>query len=268
MSYILDAIKKSEQERNGADVPTLDSAHHLDSMYVKAPKSKLNWPLLMVGAALLLCAALLTLNLMFNKGSGETANSGGALDVTQQQAAPIQPAQVPQQPGMAPPAQVAQQPVYGGGQQNQPGNYQQPPPNGYYAGGQNQNSYQGQQGGAVAYQEQPTVIRPNPNRAAAQQTYREDGFSQQNEQYEEDAYGSVATDTPDHVRDNLPAMSFSSHIYSSNPDDRRVIINGKMLTEGMSVTRGVYLSEITEDGVVVEMDGQYIDINVLSGWSL
>lgn len=71
---------------------------------------------------------------------------------------------------------------------------------------------------------------------------------------------------PDDVRNNLPAMTFSFHVYSSNPQQRTIIINNRRVREGDEVSGGIQLQEITEDGVILLSAGHRIHIGVLSGW--
>jgi general secretion pathway protein B len=71
---------------------------------------------------------------------------------------------------------------------------------------------------------------------------------------------------PEDVRNNLPAMTFSFHVYSSNPQQRTIIINNRRMREGEEVNAGLLLQEITEDGVVLLYAQHRIHISVLSGW--
>ncbi len=67
-------------------------------------------------------------------------------------------------------------------------------------------------------------------------------------------------------RNAVPAMTFSFHVYSADPQRRTIIINNRRLREGDSIDTGVDLQEITEDGVIITMDGRRIHIGVLAGW--
>lgn|SRR5690606_23321292 len=68
------------------------------------------------------------------------------------------------------------------------------------------------------------------------------------------------------VRNALPAMTFSFHVYSADPQNRTIIINNQRMREGDPVSNGVVLERITEDGVILAMDHHRIHINVLTGW--
>jgi general secretion pathway protein B len=56
---------------------------------------------------------------------------------------------------------------------------------------------------------------------------------------------------PSAIRQNLPAFSLSALLYSSNPDSRMVRINEQMMHEGQDLTAGVKLEEITRDGIIL-----------------
>jgi general secretion pathway protein B len=71
---------------------------------------------------------------------------------------------------------------------------------------------------------------------------------------------------PDDVRNNLPAMTFSFHVYSENPQQRTIIINNRRMREGDEVSAGLQLQQITDDGVVLLFTAHRIHIGVLSGW--
>lgn len=69
---------------------------------------------------------------------------------------------------------------------------------------------------------------------------------------------------PMSVQQRLPDMRFSSHIYSDEPSFRMVNINGKTLREGDMVAGDVRLREITEDGVILNYLQYTFEVSVLS----
>lgn len=52
------------------------------------------------------------------------------------------------------------------------------------------------------------------------------------------------------IRQELPAMKIQVHAYSSKPKDRLVSINDRILREGDSLTPGLRLEQITPDGLI------------------
>lgn len=68
-------------------------------------------------------------------------------------------------------------------------------------------------------------------------------------------------------RAGIPQLSFSSHMYSSSPEFRTVVINGSSLREGEALARGLYVTAITEEGVVLDNDGVAFRVNVMQEWT-
>lgn len=56
---------------------------------------------------------------------------------------------------------------------------------------------------------------------------------------------------PSSIRQDLPSFSITALMYSSNPDSRMVRINEQMMHEGQDLTAGVKLEEITRDGIIL-----------------
>ena len=63
-----------------------------------------------------------------------------------------------------------------------------------------------------------------------------------------------------------PAFSFSTHVYASDPSMRAVTMNGKRFVEGDTISAGVTLKEITESGVVLDINGRIVPMDVLQDW--
>ncbi len=71
-----------------------------------------------------------------------------------------------------------------------------------------------------------------------------------------DSLGSVSTDSilefrqlPLAVRNSLPEIRITSHLYRK--DSRLVSINGRIMSEGFNMDNGLYLEEITPEGVIL-----------------
>jgi len=67
---------------------------------------------------------------------------------------------------------------------------------------------------------------------------------------------------PSSVREGLPKMSISGHIYSNKPASRIVAINSQVLREGEAVAAGLKLEEITPTGVIFSYKGFRFSIKV------
>ncbi len=57
------------------------------------------------------------------------------------------------------------------------------------------------------------------------------------------------------VRKKLPQINISSHLYSIERKSRLVSINGRIMQEGYNLPDGLYLDEITRDGVILDYQG-------------
>lgn len=60
---------------------------------------------------------------------------------------------------------------------------------------------------------------------------------------------------PLNIRQALPDISISAHIYSNNPSSRLVNINGNIVHEGETVTPELEVDEITMNGVILKYKG-------------
>ncbi len=76
-------------------------------------------------------------------------------------------------------------------------------------------------------------------------------------------------DLPEGVRKDLPTVKFSGHLYSSNPAASVVFLdNQRPVMQGQQIEDDLFLHEITPSGVVVEFRGYLIDVGVLQNWTL
>lgn len=206
MSLILDALKKSEQQRQREKAPSLQSIHQSVSV---APKKTFQ-PWWLLAAFVVVC------NFAFF-----------GYWFWQQQHQQITPAS----------AQAPKKPVDA-----------QPIP-------QSDPQVEVKQSEATAQDIQAEFTKISP-RGAAPQTSLAD-TSQRVEEISE---------LPDSVRNNLPAMTFSFHVYSENPEQRTIIINDRRVREGEEVSPGLRLQAITQDGVILLFEQHRIHISVLSDW--
>jgi len=72
---------------------------------------------------------------------------------------------------------------------------------------------------------------------------------------------------PETVQQDIPAMTFSLHIYADNPTRRTIIINKNRMTEGDRVLPGLLLERITEQGVILNWKKTYrFSIDVVEAW--
>jgi len=67
-------------------------------------------------------------------------------------------------------------------------------------------------------------------------------------------------------REDFPELDISTHIYSTDPDLRAIVVNGEKVLEGGAIGDSMKLISITEEGMVVEYQGVQVIIPVLQEW--
>ncbi len=67
---------------------------------------------------------------------------------------------------------------------------------------------------------------------------------------------------PTELKDELPEIKIGVHLYSENPDARRASINGRLLREGQLVEPGLHLEEITRQGAILSFRGRKFSVAV------
>lgn len=68
------------------------------------------------------------------------------------------------------------------------------------------------------------------------------------------------------ARNAIPAMTFSFHVYSDNPDRRTIIINGRRVKQGAVIDNQLMLNEITPNGVILSWQDYQFSIPVVEAW--
>ena len=63
----------------------------------------------------------------------------------------------------------------------------------------------------------------------------------------------------------IPDMDFSTHIYVRDGGSF-IIINGQSISEGMSVVRGLRVTEILSDGIILEFKGRRFFMASMTSW--
>ena len=224
MSYILEALKKSSEERSrlvcvaASDGPAVSDASH-------APRRPARWPVAIIGVGALAVIAFFGIGAAqrddapaspatFAKtndlaGISDTAATADvAKNPERTDAAPAKvktrPAKdpAPLSPPSAPPADVA------------------PPPK-----------------KLAAKPAPPPEVPPAAGGPAPQ------------------AASEARGEMPPALLQQVQAIPISAHIYSSKPAERMVIINGRAVREGDALPSGALIEQITPDGIAVSFQG-------------
>ena len=63
-------------------------------------------------------------------------------------------------------------------------------------------------------------------------------------------------------RHGMPALNLDIHIYSADPDKRFVVINGRHYREGERLSEGPVLESVVRDGAILRQDGRRFQLSV------
>lgn len=231
MSFILDALKKSEAERRQGEVPRLQN-----EPFSPAPRRRPIWPFLLVLALLLNGVVFGWWLLAREEKRATVAVSAGGQNAS---AAPAAlPAATKAEPAAAPGGSAA--PAL--------------PPEPEVV--------------TVVIEETPVrpaapAARPAPARAAEKKTQvrRTDPPPAAPTRSKVAAAAPAAksfppiAELPDNVRAGLPRLDLHLHFFTPEPERRLVRINGLNLREGGSSGDGLSVVEITQDGVKLSYGG-------------
>lgn len=232
MSYILEALKKSENDRGETGTPTFQTVHHSSLQYQSQRQSM--WPYILTAIVVINMAVLAYL-----------VYDSGKQPVVVAQAAP------------AIPATVAATPVYSNTAQPQLVAPQQAQPATQPAA----------QAPALAASRPTTpatvITEPQPAWQAPVQATAAPAPQDNTE-----TVALSVNELPFDMQASIPDMAFSAHVYSSNPRQRSVVINGNFMEEGDLLTSQLRLMEITTDGVVFDYQGTLFRSSVVSGWTI
>lgn len=237
MSYILDALRKSEQERQRGRVPDLYS--HVDTQ-VPEPARRNIWPWVTAAVVVVNVGIIAILWSFFRAPVPSQQATVVPPSLATSPALETAPAVHPQ-PAASVPAPVTNVPTSAPRQEAVPTTVvvdQRPP-----------------------VQSTPTVVAPHMAATPAMEepVYRAPAPNV--------AYLPHLDELPASERANVPDMTFSSHMYSSVPRFRSVIINGKRLKEGEYFTETLQVREITDKGVIMSNGNVLFAVDVLGRWA-
>ncbi|WP_111496016.1 general secretion pathway protein GspB [Marinobacter bohaiensis] len=255
MSYILDALRKSESDRQQGRVPDLAQSVQM----IHKPRRRRIPVGVWVALALLVNAAVLAA--VFWPGSGRHADQPAAsTPVTQPTPAEVAsespPTPSPERTASDKPAEPAPapEPVAETVAPADP----QPGPATNYA----EDVYP-EADEAVPATRRATLIVPN--RAAVSES-EGDAFEQAPTfDFADGPPVEHLVEKPLSFQRKIPDLRFSSHIYASDPAARRVMINDNYLRPGDSFS-GIRVEAITSDGVVLSAYGETFRVGVVRDW--
>lgn len=71
---------------------------------------------------------------------------------------------------------------------------------------------------------------------------------------------------PADYQSTVPDMEYSFHVFSKEPARRTIIINGRSIKEGQMVASGLKLRVITETGVIFHYRDRFFHVDVVEKW--
>ncbi|MBZ2167909.1 general secretion pathway protein GspB [Marinobacter sp. F4216] len=241
MSYILDALRKSETERRQGKVPDLGQQVQL----IHKPKKKSISPVVWLSIALLVNAGIVagvfwqrsapavdseTVMAVPKKGEPETHSPSPAVSKTSVERMPEgRPESVPvsQSNATVNPVETATRFDDANPEVIKPGP-----------------------------QERPVIITPSSQPERSAEPVDERGPAER---------VPHLVELPLSFQRSIPDLTFNSHIHSSDPFASRVMINNQYLRRGDTFS-GVEVEDITEEGVILSKQGQRFRVGIVRDW--
>jgi general secretion pathway protein B len=230
MSYILDALRKSETERRQGKIPDLGQQVQL----IHRPRKKRIPLAAWVVAALMVNAAVLAVVLWPSSPVNQPVIKTVLVE---------------------PPLSVPE-PAPNVISEEKPAGVQKPAPTGKDTASDVPADVPSQAVSDEPVWERPTIIVPSPPDARDYQPLPDTQPA-----------GRVPhlVELPLSFQKSIPDLTFNSHIYASEPSARRVMINNNYLRRG-DVFSGLKVENITEDGVVLSKHGQRFRVGIVRDW--
>jgi general secretion pathway protein B len=259
MSFILDALRKSEHERQRQTGPALVE------VAVAAPKPKPNrWA---SAAIALLVVNLVAIGvLLIHKAKDEP--SSAATDPAAAAAAPAEPqATASAAPAATAPAPAAQASI----SQTLPGpTVATPPPvlrPAETTAAGTRNPLEDEVSGLAPAMEQeaalaaaapppgPAAVTPSRRGSVVYQSLPEAGLAPADAPAPTAATNNLPRADDMTARGALPELRLELHVWSTKPQERFVFVNGRRYREGDSTADGATVEEITREGVIMNSGG-------------
>ena len=213
MSYILDALKKSEQERGNGSIPGVQTVHSSSLNY---HNKKTYWPYILIAAVLLNLIAIIYF--VYDK---ENKAAVEPVVATDQSTTEI----------ISAPAKTIEQ-----------------------------TQEENKQTAHVSATEKPitlnTVETPSEEQSAPAASKE---FTNNNTIVE-------YYDLPENIKQQLPTIVISAHVYSSNPAQRSIVINNNFMEESEYVIDDLVLYEITRDGAIFSYHETLFHRGIVNTW--
>ena len=213
MSYILDALKKSEQERGNGSIPGVQTVHSSSLNY---NNKKTYWPYILIAAVLLNLVAIIYFVL-------DKENNTIVEDVATKDQSTTEIINAP--------AKTIEQ-----------------------------TQEENKQTAQVTATEKPitlNTVETSSEKQTAPAASREISSNRTIVEY---------YDLPEHIKQQLPKIIITAHVYSSNPAQRSIVINNNFMEESEYVIDDLVLYEITRDGAIFSYHETLFHRGIVNTW--
>lgn len=243
MSYILDALKKSEQQQGHGAIPSVQTVHTSSLNY--RDEKKTYWPYILITAVILNLTAIIYFiidkdNISENDilSVQETVIDNNAeIHIAATNTETVAPAAVPEK------------------QIKQIRNTTSP------------NTKIEPEQTLVQATAEPIEKKTNPTNNNEITAPRSNTTTTENKRPIQAQKNIIDFyDLPDSIQQQLPTILVSAHVYSSNPLQRSIVINNNFMEEGEYVIDDLILHEITAEGAIFDYGDTRFHYNVVSGW--
>ncbi|GAA5216928.1 general secretion pathway protein GspB [Corallincola platygyrae] len=290
MSYILQALKRSENEQKTPETPGINTEQHSEMMFIEEPPQRPVWLPILAGAAIVSLAILGGMWWMLQQVAPSTSEPSTKVEVVQPV---VQPQAELVEPALIEDVGGSDLKVVGKREVSKAAKPAAWPP--------------------AEYQPEPKVVRVKP--AAKPSTAPEEPLPEapapavdltteakppvsptDDPEVSDDVAQELLlarfeaaiaatqhmhtdgldplmplnvpplTEYPQSWQDAVPSLSFSQHIYSSDANKRWVKVNGKTLYEGDRIEGGLVLERIEPQAVIMSLQGEYFSLPALSDW--
>jgi general secretion pathway protein B len=246
MSFILDALKKSEVERQRQAIPGL-----IDS---RPPPPRARFPIWAIALTALLGVNLLVLAIVLTRGGSKPEAPANSAAVVANTPPPPSPAAAPPSaPPAAPPAALPSAPA-----SQPPG-----PPAGSQPAPARSDHFSPMDPAPVYAPElpvtsaPPVALAPPAGRARTPEPLRAARTSDPLLTHEDSKADTEVLPSMSEVNLNgqLPELHIDVHVYATNAAERFVYINMRKYREGETIAEGPVLERIRRDGAVLNYQG-------------
>lgn len=235
MSYILEALRKAEQERKLGQPPSLQAVMQHEVAEPRPPRRRLLWIALTIAVLLLL--AVMTLLLLRQR----SVPAEHAPPATPAAVSPADAATAPAPAGAALPQDIASLDDLA---------VPQPP-----AATKDRASMETMPVPRAAL---PAAPRPAPPPVPQTETesVAEPEIDEASDVEAAMSEVPLLREMPPNYRADFPALSVEVHVYDEDPARRWIMTGGKRYREGEALSEGPRIAEITPEGIVFDHRGQ------------